>query len=107
MLRDRTKTFQVTETAISQYGNGRAVDDNFDNDSEALGQCARTDKVVFFDETLNMFFCQFVFYKNHYLEELKLSLRIAKKNLQLNNGSYYKAQLELAQNNLSNFLNAV
>jgi len=50
MLRDRTKTFQVTETSISQYGNGRAIDDNFDNDSAAVGQCLRTDKVVFFDE---------------------------------------------------------
>ena len=107
MLRDRTKTLQVTETSISQHGVGRAINDNFDNDSEALGQCIKTEKVVFFDETLNMFFCQFVFYKNHYLEELKLSLRIAKKNLQLNDNSYCKTQLELAQNNLSNFLNAV
>jgi hypothetical protein len=104
MLKDRTKTFQVTDTTITQYGEGRSIDDNFDNDFEALGQCRRTNKVVFFDETLNMFFCQCVFYKNHYIEELKLSLRIAKKNLQLNNNVYYKEQLELAQNKLSKLL---
>jgi len=104
MLKDRVKTFQVSETTISQHGNGRPVDDSFENDEEALGQATKNGKVVFFDETLNMFFCQYVFYKNHFLEELKLSVRIAKKNVQISCNNYYKQQLDLAENNLSNFL---
>lgn len=102
MLTDRNNYFYTTQTSISQHSGERKVEDNFDNDGECLG--VKNGKPVFFDETLNLFFGEHVFYKNHYLEELKLSLRIAKKNLQLNSSDYYKTQLELAQNNLSNFL---
>lgn len=107
MLLDREKHFYTTQTAISQFFGERQVEDNFDNDDECLGVGEKNRKPIFFDETLNMFFTQSVFYKNHYLEELKLSVRIAKKNLELNKNNYYEEQLFKAQNKLTDFLNAV
>jgi len=83
------------------------VDEQEDVDvtENVVGLDRKSQKAIVFDSWMNIYYTVFPYYKNHHIDELKLSVRIAKKNVSFDSGNkYYKNELNRIENNLKNLL---
>lgn len=103
--------FQIAKVIGKPEKIGKSILDNIwetgeDITDQSLGLATLNKGEIFFDEGLNFFYSKVCYYRNHHLQELKMSVRIAKNNVSFDpQNKYYQGQLKLAEDKLEEELN--